>query len=188
MRDRKIKDMAASVRSRLLNLARQTNRPYQELEQYYGMERFLYRLSQSEHRDKFALKGALLLATWNIPAYRATRDIDFRAEMPNDPSEIEKTIVDICRTEVSPDGISFDSDTIRSEQIIEHGTYNGVRIRFTGHLGKSSIPMQVDLAFGDVIHPRRQEVDYPAILDGFARPNSYGYTMKGVWSPRSSKQ
>ena len=73
------KDLAASVRQRLQNKAQATGRPFQELFEYFAMERFLYRLSQSSHADKFVLKGALLFTTWNAVSSRATRDIDFLA-------------------------------------------------------------------------------------------------------------
>jgi len=65
-------NIAASVRQRLLNLARNDNRPFNELLQYYAMERFLYRLSQSEHADRFILKGALMLRAWRSPEIRPT--------------------------------------------------------------------------------------------------------------------
>lgn len=70
-------NLAASVHQRLLNNAKATNRPFNELLQYFAMERFLYRLSQSPHADKFILKGALMITVWDAPSPRPTRDIDF---------------------------------------------------------------------------------------------------------------
>ena len=69
-------NLPASVHQLLLNKARQTNRPFNELLQYYVMERFLYRLSKSPHAPKFILKGALMLTAWKLEAYRPTMDID----------------------------------------------------------------------------------------------------------------
>lgn len=70
------RDLGASVRQRLLNQARREGRPFQELLQYFAMERFLYRLAQSQFADRFILKGALLLAAWHAPISRPTIDID----------------------------------------------------------------------------------------------------------------
>ncbi|MCA9640825.1 MAG: nucleotidyl transferase AbiEii/AbiGii toxin family protein, partial [Myxococcales bacterium] len=71
-----MKNLASSVHARLLNQARNTERPFNELLQYYATERFLYRLSQSAHRSQFILKGALLLHVWDAPLARATKDVD----------------------------------------------------------------------------------------------------------------
>jgi hypothetical protein len=77
------KNIAASVRQRLLNKARETNRSCSELVQYFAMERFLYRLSKSTHADKFILKGALMLAVWEAPLARPTMDIDMLGQIDN---------------------------------------------------------------------------------------------------------
>jgi hypothetical protein len=70
------RDISASVRQRLLNRSRAEDRPFQELLQYFGMERFLYRLAKSPYADRFILKGALLLTAWCAPLSRPTMDID----------------------------------------------------------------------------------------------------------------
>lgn len=71
------KNIAASIRDRLLNYAKKNQRPFGEVLQYYGIERFLYRLSLSSYKDVLFLKGALLFFVWQISAPRPTRDIDF---------------------------------------------------------------------------------------------------------------
>ncbi len=71
-----IKNWSASIRARLLNISRATNRPFAELLQYYAMERFLYRLGESHHRSRFILKGALIFRAWGAPLERSTKDID----------------------------------------------------------------------------------------------------------------
>ena len=83
MKKRAVKDVAASVRQKLLNNAKSTNRPFQEVLQYFAMERFLYRLAQSPYADKFVLKGALMFTVWGAPATRPTKDIDFLARTEN---------------------------------------------------------------------------------------------------------
>ncbi len=69
---------AASIHARLKSEAERLGKPFAEVLQYYGMERFLYRLSKSEYVDKLILKGGLLLYGWNVPLRRPTRDMDFR--------------------------------------------------------------------------------------------------------------
>ena len=70
------KNLVASVQARLNNLARGQGRIHQELLQYYAIERFLYRLSESQFRDSFVLKGGVVFIAWRIPLRRPTRDID----------------------------------------------------------------------------------------------------------------
>jgi len=88
MTKRPIKDVAASIRQRLYNNAKETGRPFQEVLQYFAMERFLYRLAQSSHADKFVLKGALMFTAWRAPSSRPTKDIDFLARIGNDVDAI----------------------------------------------------------------------------------------------------
>jgi len=117
MSDRK-KNIAASVRQRLLNKARIDNRPFSELLQYFAMERFLFRLSYSPHSDKFVLKGALMLWVWQSPMRRATMDIDMLAKQTS--NEVEQIVVqvkNICSTSVQDDGLQFDLDSIQGERI-----------------------------------------------------------------------
>jgi Nucleotidyl transferase AbiEii toxin, Type IV TA system len=77
------KNMAASVHARLADIARRTGRPFQELLQYYAMERFLYRLSKSPDAARFVLKGALMLRVWDAPMARPTKDIDLLGRLEN---------------------------------------------------------------------------------------------------------
>ena len=77
------KNIAASIRQRLLNKAKAEKRPFNELLQYYAMERFLYRLSLLKHADQFILKGALMLRVWQAPEARPTMDIDMLGKTNN---------------------------------------------------------------------------------------------------------
>jgi hypothetical protein len=95
-----IKNIAASVRARLLNHARETNRPFQEALQYYAMERFLYRLSRSGHRERFILKGALMLRVWDAPVSRPTRDIELLGHVDNAVENLVQIVRELCGTEV----------------------------------------------------------------------------------------
>ncbi|MFQ5352330.1 MAG: nucleotidyl transferase AbiEii/AbiGii toxin family protein [Candidatus Binatia bacterium] len=101
-------DVAASVRARLANRARGSNRPFQEVLQYYGLERFLYRFSRSRHRDRFLLKGALMLRVWEAHELRPTRDIDFLGYVDNKIETLEAIVREVCTIAVEDDGLNFD--------------------------------------------------------------------------------
>jgi predicted nucleotidyltransferase component of viral defense system len=158
------KNVAASVHQRLLNIARETDRPFNEVLQYFAMERLLYRLSCSTHKDSFVLKGALLFRVWDVPDSRATRDIDFLAFLDNSPENLEAVFRDVCTIE-GDDGLAFDPESVVATTIKEDADYEGVRIRFRGLLGKARITMQIDVGFGDKVHPGVVRADYPVILD-----------------------
>ena len=128
---REIKDLSTSVRQRLLNRAKETNRPFDELLQYFAMERFLYRLSLTKHRDTVVLKGALMFVVWEAPRSRATRDIDLLVRMPNAVEKLAAMVREVCEAKAEPDGIVFNAGSVKGERIKEDADYAGVRIRFT---------------------------------------------------------
>jgi predicted nucleotidyltransferase component of viral defense system len=162
---RPVTNTAASVRQRLLNLARANGRSFNEVVQHYALERWLYRLSRSEHAARFVLKGALLLRVWAVPVARPTRDIDLLARTSNDLDAVRRVVGDICKTAVEPDGMEFDPGTVATERISEDADYEGVRATFQGLLGTVRCAMQIDMGFSDVVTPGPVEVDYPTILD-----------------------
>jgi hypothetical protein len=163
--DRPLRNVAASVRQRLTNAAKQTGRPFQEVLQYFAMERFLYRLSLSPHSDRFVLKGALMFTVWGAPASRPTRDIDFLARLSNSVDVIVPVIRDVCQQAVEPDGLVFDVDSLVGQAIKENADYSGVRVTFRAFLENARIPMQIDIGFGDVVVPDAAFTDYPTILE-----------------------
>lgn len=180
---RGVTNVQASVRAQLQNKAKETNRPFAEVLQYYGMERFLYRFGQSKYADKFVLKGALLFTAWRILERRTTLDIDFLARYDNQVANIELVVQDICGVFVEPDGLIFDSKTVQGRKIKEDADYEGVRVKFTGFLERSRIPMQIDFGFGDIIYPKTKVIDYPVILN-FPKPHLKGYPAESVISEK----
>ena len=124
------RDIAASVRQRLLNESKKKNRPFQELLQYFAMERFLYRLSRHSQSDRFVLKGALLMTAWGTAESRPTVDIDLAAKTSNDHDLIRQWIQDLCAVPFEEDGLVYDAASIIIERIKEDADYEGVRIRF----------------------------------------------------------
>ena len=160
-----VKNLPGSVRQRLLDRARKDRRPFNELLQYYAIERFLYRLSLSDHSERFVLKGALLLRVWDSPKIRPTMDIDMLGVTSNNESNVIKQVQDILCVDVEPDGLFFDPDSIKSERITEDADYEGIRIRFHGILDKAIIHMQVDIGFGDAVYPEPETHGFPTLLD-----------------------
>ena len=174
-----VKNLVASVSARLQNQARTTKRPFQEVLQYYAMERFLYRLSKSPHASRFVLKGALMLHVWEAPLARATRDLDFLGRTTNSLENLESNVRDACTLDVEPDGMAFDPEGVTAGRIKEDAEYTGVRVRFEGLLGKARVPMQIDVGFGDVITPSAETITYPTLLD-FPAAELSGYPRETV--------
>jgi hypothetical protein len=111
-----------------VNLATERKEDFGLILSRYGLERFLYRLSVSPHRDSFVLKGALLLQIWTGETYRPTRDLDLLGTgMPN--LSYQKIFADVCSQDVEDDGLSFLAETIRVERIRGEEAYEGVRVR-----------------------------------------------------------
>lgn len=173
------KNLPASVRQRLLNLSRAQNRPFSEVLQFYVMERFLYRLSQSAQADRFILKGALMLQVWQSPQSRPTMDIDFLGRTSNDPDALTSQLKDILATDVAADGIEYDIDSLRAETIKEDADYKGARIRFTAKLDNTLSHLQLDIGFGDVVVPEPEYQFYPTLLE-FPAPELHCYSRESV--------
>ena len=155
----------ASVHQRLLNYAKAQGRPFNEVLQYYGLQRFLYRLGQSRSKERFILKGALMLVAWQSPVTRPTRDIDLLGRLDSTPEAIVAAIQEICDQPVPEDGLHFDAESVRGERITEGASNSGIRARFVAYLGRARIPIQVDIGFGDPIIPGPAWVRLPTPLD-----------------------
>lgn len=132
--------------------------------QYYAMERFLYRLTQSDHSDKFILKGALMLSVWNASDTRPTMDIDMLGKTDNEIDSICRQVAEIAAIKMD-DGLLFDLTSIKGERIKEDADYEGVRVRFIGVLDNARVVMQIDVGFGDIVHPEAIITELPTILD-----------------------
>lgn len=177
MTKRGIKDVAASVRARLQANAKNTRRPFQEVLQYFAMERFLFRLSVSPHAKRLVLKGGLMLTAWRAPYTRPTKDIDLLVRTPNDVDTVVGVVRDICTQKVEPDGLVFDTNSVAGRVIKEDADYEGVRVNFLGYLQNARVNMQIDMGFGDVVVPEAVSLDYPTILDHTA-PKLSGYSQE----------
>jgi hypothetical protein len=172
------KNLSASVHQRLLNKSRETNQPFNELIQYYGIERLLYRLSLSQYSRQFVLKGALMFKAWGMANFRPTRDVDLLGHALNTLEHIKTLFEDVCKLETEPDGLEFDKN-VSVERIKEDAEYEGIRVNVLAHLDKTRIPVQVDIGFADVVTPAPQKMEYPILLD-FPAPQIYGYPRETI--------
>lgn len=170
-------NLPASVRQRLLNLARERKEDFGLVLGRYGLERFLYRLSVSAHRNLFVLKGALLLQAWTGETYRPTRDLDLLGKAPH--VSYKKIISEVCSQEVEDDGLSFLTQRIRVERIRDEEAYEGVRVLLEAALGNVRIPLQIDVGLGDVIVPAPEELEFPTLLE-FSAPKLNAYPKESV--------
>jgi len=173
------KNLAASVKARLLTLAQRRDESFNLLMVRFGIERLLYRLCQSRHADRFLLKGAMLFALWDEKAPRPTQDVDFLAFGPTGLEDIAAVFREIVDTPVLADGLVFQADSIRVEHIREADAYGGVRVRLLALLGKGEVPLQVDLGSGDVVTPAPEKSVFPALLD-FPAPHIRSYPIYTV--------
>ena len=160
-----IRDIPASIRQRLLNLAHRQGTDFQRVLQRYAVERFLYRLSASDEVDRFTLKGAALLRVWTGQELRPTRDIDFLARGAPDEATIHTALRAVCRISCREDGVVFDPARISITSIRIDQPDGGCRARIRANLGRIRLMVPVDIGFGDVITLGRREGNYPTLLD-----------------------
>jgi len=172
-------NIPASVRQRLLNLSRERGEDFNLILTRYAVERLLYRLSVSPYANQFVLKGAMLLNIWTGYSYRPTRDLDLLGFGDSSAEWLASVFREICQIQVEPDGMGFDPESVRIEEIQQDQEYQGQRIWLKGFLSKAEIPIQVDVGFGDVITPEAKEIIYPAILD-FEPPQIRAYARETV--------
>ncbi|MDA3811180.1 MAG: nucleotidyl transferase AbiEii/AbiGii toxin family protein [Spirochaetaceae bacterium] len=161
-----MKDIAASVLSRLLNISKENKEDYQSLLIRFIAERFLSRLGKSSYRDEFILKGAYLLTlTLENMNYRSTKDIDFLKTGATDIDFLIKAFIEICSIEDKSDGVIFDSDTITLRENREQNTYNGQRVKIIAYIGKTRTTLQIDIGIGDSVYPAPCSIEIPSLLD-----------------------
>lgn len=158
------KKFAASVKAKLTNQSRERGEELQNLLMRFASERFLYRLSVSEHKEKFLLKGAALFAFWFNQPHRPTKDLDLLGSGANDIPTLETIIREICKID-GEDGLQFLIDSVKGKKIREEEIYQGVRLTFLAMLERARIPVQVDVGFGDAVTPKAEKETLPTILD-----------------------
>ena len=167
-------NVAASVRARLLNIAKAQGVDFNQVLARFALERILYRLTQSQHADRFLLKGALLFTLWYDMPHRATRDADLLGFGASDLTSVAETFRDIAAVAVD-DGIAFDPASVTVEEIRKEAGYGGVRVIIAGELAKARCKTQIDVGFGDAVTPAPVESIYPVLLEDLPAPKLRAY-------------
>jgi len=173
------RDRAASVRARLLNVAKATGADFNLVLVRFALERLLYRLSTSAHADRFVLKGALLFTLWYDLPHRATRDADLLGFGASDTTSMGAVFTDIAAM-AGDDGIVFDPASVRVEVIRKDAGYGGVRVTLNGQLANARCVAQVDVGFGDAVTPGPSDAVYPVLLDDLTAPHLRTYPVYTV--------
>lgn len=172
------RDVAASVRARLLNQARQGGEEFERTLVRFSAERLLYRLGASAASDRCILKGASLLAVWLSDPYRATRDVDVLTSGAADDEAIRSLVAEICAVSCPEDGLQFDLSGLVVETIRPEEEYSGKRARFRAFLGNARIAVQLDIGFGDAVAVEPEEITYPTMLPALPAPRLRAYSRE----------
>lgn len=172
-------NVAASVRARLLNVAKAQGVDFNQVLVRFALERILYRLSQSEHADHFLLKGALLFTLWYDMPHRTTRDADLLGFGASDLESVAQTFRDIASVAVD-DGIVFDPASVAAEEIRKDAGYVGARIFISGELARARCKTQIDIGFGDAVTPGPVDATYPVLLADLPAPRLRAYPVYTV--------
>jgi hypothetical protein len=159
------KDVVASIQARLVNRSHELGVEHQLTLARFGVERLLYRLSQSEHASRFVVKGAALLPIWLGAAIRPTKDVDLLGFGDTSAEALRQVFVSMCAVTAPDDGLTFVPDSVHIEPIREGQEYGGMRVTLTALLGKVRIPLQVDIGAGDAVVPPPESVDFPGLLE-----------------------
>ncbi len=177
-----IKNIASSVRERLLNISRETGRDFNSILLQYFQERLLYRTSLSDYRDNFILKGGLSFLIYTMPDLRPTKDIDLLGySISNELGDIRSIFQEIIKIEV-PDGVIFIPESLMVERIKTSGktlSFQGVRVKIEAQLTEAKKVIQIDIGFGDKVVPDSIEADFPVLLD-LPVPRIYVYSKESI--------
>lgn len=170
-----------SVRARLLNLSRAEHYNPQMMISRYMQERLLYRLSISNYRERFILKGGALLYAHDRFEARPTLDIDFVAtRINNDKGNIKRIVKEICNVDYVTDAVSYDADTVEAEDITVNKEYHGIRVSVVAHLDTARQRISMDIGFGDVVIPAPQELAFPTLIDTVPQAKIMAYSLETV--------
>lgn len=172
---------AQSIKARLLNMTDGNNKKYQQLIVRFFHERLLFRLSKSEYRERFILKGGTLLYAFEEFIPRPTLDIDLMGHrIDNNKTTILSAFKKIASMPYPEDDISFHTETLTSHEITIENKYPGVRISMVANIGSYRQNLTFDIGFGDVIVPSPQELEYPTLFDAMEKPDILAYSLETV--------
>lgn len=176
-----VKNYGKSIRSKLLNIAKEENTFYQTILTRYFQERLLYRISQTRYRNNFYLKGGALMYAYERFAARPTLDIDFLGNnISNEGESIVKAFKEICSVPYEEDGVTFDVEQITDQNITEFKDYHGIRLSIPVRMDTISQVMTMDIGFGDVVTPKPVDLDYPILLEHLPSAKILAYSLETV--------
>lgn len=176
-----VKNYGKSIRSKLLNISKNENIYYQTVLTRYFQERLIYRMSQTDYRQNFYLKGGALMYAHEKFAARPTLDIDFLGNnISNNSERIIAAFREICSVPCEEDGVKYDVEYITSKNIAELKDYHGVRISIPVSMDTVSQVLTMDIGFGDIVTPAPVDLDYPALLDYLPTANILAYSLETV--------
>lgn len=179
MTNKQPRDKSASIRARLMNVAKLNNEAFDLVLVRFAIERLLYRLSQSKYRDHFVVKGATMFQVWSNLSHRPTRDLDLLGTGEPEVDRFVEIFQDLCVQVVENDGLVFVVDSVSATKMKEDEEYEGVRMKFDALLGSARIPIQVDVGFGDAITPSSQLIVFPTVLE-LPAPHLQSYPRETV--------
>lgn len=178
MPDRKISNRAASIRARLLILAKSKGVPFDLILTRYALERFLYRLSLSAmDRDRFILKGAILLTARLPDEHRPTRDVDMLGFGDPNPDSLRDFFQRVSRISCD-DGVEYHAAETRI--IREDNEYGGVRLTSRATLAGARVAVVIDIGFGDATVPEPDMIPLPTLLPDLPGAVLKGYALETV--------
>lgn len=174
-----LKKVGTSVRTKLLQLAKERGDDFQLVLLRYANERLLYRLATSTHASRFVLKGAALFTVWTGKPHRATRDLDLLGFGDSSEDNLRDVFNDVATMKTDGDGVVFDASSLEVGLIRESQEYGGVRVTLDAHIAEAKVRIQIDVGFGDAITPEAIEIDFPALLS-FPAPRLRAYPKETV--------
>ena len=167
-----------SLKAKIRNIAKKNNISAQAVLQNYLMSRFLYRLSLTKYKEKFVIKGGMLISSIVGIEHRATMDLDTTLRnLPLNEDSIREAFENICAVSVD-DGILFLYDSIAP--IREDDEYGGYRVSFFASFGKINAPMSMDVSTGDVITPGAAKHEFFDILDDGLTFELWSYPIETI--------
>jgi len=168
-----------SLLAKLRNQSRKRGLPSQLMLLFYMQEGFLARVTKSRYRDSLILKGGLNLYSRYQSTARPTRDIDLAGQNISHTVEgVTQVIQEIAQSELA-DGIIFDTESLKAEEILEGGKYGGIRINLQARFDDAAESLQLDISFGNAITPSPVELSFPSLL-GESSHLLRGYSVETI--------
>ena len=181
------KDFGKSIRSKLLSVAKSEDIFYQTILTRYFQERLIYRLSQTQYRSNFYLKGGVLMYAHERFAARPTLDIDFLGNnISNSGENIVTVFREICSVPCEEDGVAYNIENITFKNITEFKDYHGVRLSIPVSMDTISQVMTMDIGFGDIVTPSPIDLDYPGLLENLPSASILAYSLETVIAEKNA--